>query len=63
MAPLRASDPAQYRTKDNKRISISMIRRHDVGQAVDLWNSLASERRYLATECVSEDQRARKVAQ
>ena len=48
-----------YRTKDGRRIIIRRATRRDVGSAVKLWQALADEREYIATEHVSLEQRWR----
>lgn len=48
-----------YEGKDGKRITVRKATRRDVAPAAELWQSLADERRYIATERVSREQRAR----
>jgi RimJ/RimL family protein N-acetyltransferase len=50
-----------YKTKDGRVIVIRRASRKDVDSAVKLWQALADERRFIATERVSKEQRERWV--
>lgn len=48
-----------YRAKDDRRITIRRATRGDFNPAVKLWQSLAGERKYIETERVSRERKAR----
>jgi len=48
-----------YAAKGGRRIVVRRATRKDVGAAVKLWQALADERKYIATEQVSQEQRQR----
>jgi ribosomal protein S18 acetylase RimI-like enzyme len=48
-----------YRTKDGKRIAVRRATRRDIGGVVRLWQALADERKYVATETVTVEQKNR----
>lgn len=51
-----------YKTKDGRRILVRRAVPKDVDAAVKLWQALADEREYIATEHVSQEQRKRWIA-
>jgi RimJ/RimL family protein N-acetyltransferase len=48
-----------HRTKDDERLTIRRATRKDVGRVAKLIQELADERKYIATERVSREQKAR----
>jgi RimJ/RimL family protein N-acetyltransferase len=48
-----------YRTKDGKRIAVRRATRRDIDRVVRLWQALADERKYIATETVTVEQKNR----
>lgn len=50
-----------YRTKGGKRIAVRRVTRRDIDSIVKLWQALADERRYIATDRVTVEQKKRWV--
>ena len=50
-----------YRTEDGKRIVLRRLTRRDIDRIVRLWQALADERRYIATDKVTVEQKNRWV--
>ena len=48
-----------YRTKDGKRIAVRRVTRRDIDRVVRLSQALADERRYIATDRVTVEQKNR----
>jgi len=50
-----------YRRKDGKRIAVRRVTRRDIDSIVKLWQAFADERRYIATDRVTVEQKKRWV--
>ncbi len=48
-----------YKTNDGRRIEVRRSARRDIAPILKLWQAIADERKYIFTERVSPDQRAR----